>query len=64
MFIIMLLVDFYILGVRRGRWMLFRHPLLMADEQPSIKHRGQYKYINFYINLLNLNKPVDSGLEK
>ena len=64
MFIIMLLVDFYILGVPQGRWMPFRQPLLIADKQTSIKHRGQYKYIKSCINLLNLNKPIDSGLEK
>ncbi len=65
MFVTMLLVDFYILGVRQGRWMPFRQPLLLtADKQTSIKHRGQYKYINFYINLLNLIKPINRSLEK
>jgi hypothetical protein len=38
--------------------------LLPADEPTSIKHRGRYKYIDFYINLLNLTKPFNSGLEK
>ncbi len=28
------------------------------------KHWGWYKYIEFYINLLNLTKPFDSGLKK
>jgi hypothetical protein len=60
----MLLVDFYIVGVCRGQWMPFQQPLLTADEQTSITHRGQYKYINIYINLLNLNKPINRGLEK
>jgi hypothetical protein len=44
--------------------MPFRPPLSLVDEPTSIKHRGQYKYIDFYINLLNLTKPFDSGLEK
>ncbi len=52
------------MGVRRWQWMPFRPPLLPADEPTSFKHRGQYKYIDFYINLLNLTKPFDSGLEK
>ena len=60
----MLLVDFYILGIHQGQWMPFWKPLLMEDKQTSIKHKGQYKYINFYISLLNLNKPIDRGLEK
>jgi hypothetical protein len=64
MFIIMLLVDFYILGIRQGQWMPFWQPLLTVDKQTSIKYRGRYKYIDFYINLLNLNKPINSGLEK
>jgi hypothetical protein len=44
--------------------MPFWPPLLPVDEPTSIKHRGQYKYIDFYINLLNLKKPFNSGLEK
>ena len=58
----MLLVDFHILGVRRGQWMLFWQPLLTTDKQISIKHRGWYKYINFYINLLNWN-PLTEAME-
>jgi hypothetical protein len=38
--------------------------IVAGDEPTSIKHRGRYKYIDFYINLLNLTKPFDSGLEK
>ncbi len=38
----------------------FGHP----DEPTSIKHRGQYKYIDFYIKLLNSTKPFDSSLKK
>ncbi len=52
------------MGIRRQRWMPFWPPLLPADEPTSIKHRGQYKYIDFYINLLNLTKPFNSGLKK
>jgi hypothetical protein len=52
------------LGIRQQQWMPFWPPLLPADKPTSIKHRGQYKYIDFYINLLNLTKPFDSGLEK
>jgi hypothetical protein len=44
--------------------MSFWPPLLLADEPTSIKHRGRYKYIDFYINLLNLTKPFNSGLKK
>jgi hypothetical protein len=44
--------------------MPFWPPLLRADEPTSIKDRGQYKYIDFYINLLNLTKAFDSSLEK
>ena len=44
--------------------MPFRQLLLTTDEQTSSKHRGLYKYINFYINLLILNKPINRGLEK
>jgi hypothetical protein len=44
--------------------MPFWPPLLPADEPTSIKHRGQYKYIDFYINLLNLTKHFNSGLKK
>jgi hypothetical protein len=44
--------------------MPFWPPLLPADEPTSIKHRGGYKYIDFYINSLNLTKTFDSGLEK
>jgi hypothetical protein len=35
-----------------------------VDKPTSIKHRGQYKYIDFYINLLNFTKPFNRGLEK
>ncbi len=52
------------MGIRRQWWMPFWLPLLPADKPTSIKHRGWYKYINFYINLLNLTKPFNSGLEK
>ncbi len=44
--------------------MPFWPSLLPADKPTSIKHRGQYKYIDFYINLLNLTKPFNSGLKK
>ncbi len=44
--------------------MPFRPPLSPVDEPTSIKHRGQYKYIDFYINLLNLTNPFDSSLKK
>jgi hypothetical protein len=44
--------------------MPFCPPLLPADEPTSIKHRGRYKFIDFYINLLNLTKPFNSSLEK
>ncbi len=38
---------------------------IVAGGRPtSIKHRGQYNYIDFYINLLNLTEPFDSGLKK
>ncbi len=46
------------------QWMPFWLPLLPADKPTSIKHRGQCKYIDFYINLLNLTKPFNSGLKK
>ncbi len=52
------------MGVRWQQWMPFRPPLLPADKPTSIKHRGQYKYIGFYINLLNLTKSFNSGLKK
>jgi hypothetical protein len=39
-------------------------PLLSADKPTSIKHRGWYKYIDFYISLLNLTKFFNSGLKK
>ncbi len=52
------------MGVRWWRWMPFRPPLLPPDEPTSIKLRGWYKYIDFYINLLNLTKPCNSGLKK
>jgi hypothetical protein len=44
--------------------MPFWPPLLPADEPTSIKHRGQYKYIDFYINLMNLCKSFSIGLGK
>jgi hypothetical protein len=44
--------------------MPFGPPFLQADKPTSIKHRGQYKYIDFFINLLNLTKPFNSGLGK
>jgi hypothetical protein len=37
---------------------------IVAGGQASIKRRGQYKYIDFYINLLNLTKPFNSSLKK
>jgi hypothetical protein len=43
--------------------MLFWPPLLPVDKPTSIKHRGRYKYIDYYINLLNLPKPFNSGLK-
>jgi hypothetical protein len=52
------------LGIRQQQWMPFQPPLLLADKPTSIKHRGQYNYIDFYINLLNLTKPFNSGLKK
>ncbi len=60
----MQLVYYYVLGIRRQRWMLFRPPLLPADKPTSNKHRGWYKYIDFYINSLNLTKPFNSSLKK
>ncbi len=60
----MLLVYYYVLGVRWWWWMPFWPPLLPADKPTSIKHRGWYKYIDFYINLLILTKPFDSGFKK
>jgi hypothetical protein len=51
------------LGIHQQQWMPFRPPLSQADEPTSIKHRGQYNYIDFYINLLNLTKPFDSSLK-
>ncbi len=44
--------------------MPFWPPLLPADKPKSFKHRGRYKYIDFYISLLNLTKPFNSGLGK
>jgi hypothetical protein len=41
--------------------MPFRPPLLPADKPTSIKHRGQYKYIDFYINSLNFQKMNAQG---
>jgi hypothetical protein len=38
--------------------------IVAGGEPTSIKHRGQYKYIDFYINLLNLTKPFNGGLGK
>jgi hypothetical protein len=52
------------LGIRQQQWMPFQPPLLPADEPTSTKHRGRYNYIDFYINLLNLTIPFDSGLKK
>ncbi len=52
------------MGVCRQWWMPFRPPLLPADKPSSIKHRGWYKHIDFYINLLNWTKPFDSSLRK
>jgi hypothetical protein len=43
--------------------MPFRPPLLPAEEPTSTKHRGRYKYIDFYINLLNLTIPFNSSLK-
>jgi hypothetical protein len=44
--------------------MPFWPPLLLADEPTSMKHRGQYKYIDFYINLLNLTKHLQQRPQK
>ncbi len=52
------------MGVCRRQWMPFWPPLLLADKPTSIKHTGQYNYIDFYINFLNSTKPFDSSLEK
>ncbi len=52
------------MGIHQWRWMPFRPPLLPVDEPTSINHRGWYNYIDFYINLLNLNKPFNNGLKK
>jgi hypothetical protein len=52
------------LGIRQQQWMPFWPPLLPVDKPTSIKHRGQYKYIDFYIILKNLCKSFDSGLGK
>ncbi len=60
----MQLVYYYVFGVCWQLWMPFCPPLLPADKPTSIKHRGQYKNIDFYITLLNLTKPFDSGLKK
>ncbi len=60
----MKLVYYYVLGVRQQQWMPFWPPLLQADKPTSIKHIDWYKYIDFYINLLNLTKPSKSNLEK
>jgi hypothetical protein len=49
-----LLVYLYVIGRRRHQWTPFWPPLLPAGKHISIKHRGQYKLINFYFNLLNL----------
>jgi hypothetical protein len=37
---------------------------LAGGKPTSINHRSQYKYINFYINLLNLTQSLISGLGK
>ncbi len=60
----MKLVYYCVLGICQQRWMPFWPPLLPADKPTPIKQRGQYKHINFYINLLNLTKPLNSGLKK
>jgi hypothetical protein len=52
------------LFIRQQGWMPFWPPLLPVDKPTSIKHRGQYKFINFYMNLLILTKPFNSGLRK
>jgi hypothetical protein len=39
-------------------------PLPPVDKPTSIEHRDRYKYIDFYINLMNLCKSFDSGLGK
>jgi hypothetical protein len=44
--------------------MPFRPPLSPVDEPTSIKQRGGYKYIDFYIILMNLWKSFDTGLRK
>jgi hypothetical protein len=44
--------------------MPFRPPLLPADKPTSIKHGGRYKYIDFYIDLMNPCKSFDSSLGK
>jgi hypothetical protein len=44
--------------------MPFWPPLLPVDEPKSIEHRGQYKYIDSYINLMNLCKSFNSSLRK
>ncbi len=48
----------------KRRWIPFWPPLLPADEPTSIKHRGRYKYIDFYINLMNHFKSFNSSLRK
>jgi hypothetical protein len=38
--------------------------IVAGGQANTIKHRGGYKCIDFYINLLNLTKPFNSGLKK
>ncbi len=40
----------------------FGHHCCRRTSPNSIKHRGQYKLINFYINLLNILNHFDSGI--
>jgi hypothetical protein len=51
-------------GRRRRQWTPFWPPLLPANKPISNKTRGQYKYINFYFNLLNLFNRFDGGIGK
>jgi hypothetical protein len=59
-----LLVYLYLIGCRRRQWMLFRPPLLPANEPNFNKTQRSTKLFYFYFNLLNQLNRFDSGIGK
>ena len=53
-----------LLAVANNNGCRFGHHCCRRASPISIKHRGQHKYINFYINFLSLLELFEGGLEK